>query len=96
MKEFAIGHGTPLANHFTSLGKASPAFQKVDTHEQTLSMYEEYLRRMLGKGNPQVVTAMEEIAQAVIEGEQISFSYGDTDEIGHHEVIEKLIQEALG
>ena len=93
-KQVAIGHGTPLANHFTSLGKAVPAFQKVDTHEQAMTMYEEYLRRMLAKGYPAIVEAMEEVAELYMTQGSVGFDYQDS-ESGHGEIILKIIQEVL-
>lgn len=95
MKTFNIGHGTPLANPFTSMGKAMPAFQKVDTHEQAMTMYEEYLRRMLAKEYLPIVQAMEEIAEAYLAGEDLEFTYENSEE-GHAEAIFKIIQEVIG
>lgn len=94
MKTFDIGHGTPLANPFTSMGKEMPAFQKVDSHEQAMTMYEEYLRRMLEKAYVPMVEAMETLAEAYIEDGKIGFTYNQSEE-GHGEVILKIIQEVL-
>ena len=94
-KAYPIGHGTPLANHFTSLGKASPAFHKVDTHEKAMTMYEEYLRRMLAKGDQAIVGAMEEVAELYMAHGSVGFDYQDSEE-GHGDIIIKIIKEVLG
>ena len=93
-KAYPIGYGTPLANPYTSMGAAMPAFHKVNSHEEAISVYETYLRRMLEKGYPHIVEAMEEVAEIYMTQGSVGFDYQDS-ESGHGEVILKIIQEVL-
>lgn len=94
MNTYSIGHGTPLANPYTSLGTTMPAFHKVNTHAEAISIYETYLRRMLDKEYQHIVEAMEEVAEIYMTHGSVVFTYENSEE-GHGDIIVKIIKEVI-
>jgi hypothetical protein len=86
-----IGRGTPLGNQWSHT-PGTAAAHRVETREQAVSTFQEWLSSQIDKGEGPVFRAIQQIKERVAIGEQIKLACSCVPQLCHGDVIKGTIE----
>jgi hypothetical protein len=86
-----IGRGTPLGNQWSHT-PGTAAAHKVETREEAVSKFHEWLSSQIAKGEGPVFSAIQQIKERVAIGEQIKLACSCVPQLCHGDVIKGTIE----
>src|SRR6266536_6228289 len=86
-----IGRGTPLGNQWSHT-PGTAAAHKVETREDAVSKFHEWLSSQIDKGEGPVFRAIQQIKERVAIGEQIKLACSCVPQLCHGDVIKGTIE----
>ena len=86
-----IGRGTPLGNRWSNR-EGTPAPYKVQTREEAVSRFNDWLGQQIEKGEGAVSNFIHELKERIASGEQIKLACSCTPEHCHGDVVKATIE----
>jgi hypothetical protein len=86
-----IGRGTPLGNRW-SYRDGTPAPYKVQTREEAVSRFNNWLSEQIEKGEGAVFNFIHELKERIASGEEIKLACSCTPELCHGDVVKATIE----
>src|ERR1051325_8806032 len=88
---FYIGRGTPLGNQWSNIADTAAPY-RVETRQQAVSKYNDWLAAQIDKGQGPVFQALQRLKDLAGRGEQLKLACSCTPELCHGDVVKATIE----
>jgi hypothetical protein len=88
---FYIGRGTPLGNQWSNLPNTA-ALYRVETPQQAVSKYNDWLAAQIEKGEGAVFQALQQLKALAVRGDQLKLACSCTPELCHGDIVKASIE----